>query len=350
MPATMLHCSKACTLETMDLDDPYRELGLAPGCSDAEVKVAWRRLSARWHPDRNTSPHALRKMQRINRALEMIRHARDEAEAETEDPAPEAEKPTIEHTISLTLEEVMTGCVKEVQGEVSEDCSECSGSGLHLQPTPCSECGGAGHIRQHLWFAWVSSTVECTACQGQGTTHQSCPACAASGKAPASKYRCRVPVAPGARAGDLLDVTARVQGRQRQHELALRVRVELQPHEFFTAEADGTLKCELPVDGFAWMANRWIEVPTPCGLQQMKLRRGHLNYRIKNAGLPWTGEAAPGDCIVTVVPLFPQEFSQEQEAAIERLVASNSGAPGTPAGDRMAAWNRLVDNWQDRRM
>ena len=51
-----------------------------------------------------------------------------------------------------------------------------------------------------------------------------------------------------------------------------------------------------------------------------------------------------------VVPLFPQEFSQEQEAAIERLVASNSGAPGTPAGDRMAAWNRLVDNWQDRRM
>ena len=334
----------------MHLDDPYHELGLAPGASDAEVKAAWRRLSARWHPDRNDSPQALQKIQRINRALEVIRSARGEPEAAAEEPAPAAQEPTAEHTVRLTLEEVVSGCVKEVRGEVVEDCADCEGSGLQLQATVCSECSGAGHIRQHHWFAWVASTVECTACQGHGKTRQGCTACAASGKAPASKYRCRVQVAPGARAGDLLHATARVQGPQRQYSLALRLRVELQPHEFFTAEADGTLKCELPVDGFAWMANRWIEVPTPCGLQQMKLRRGHLNYRIKNAGLPWTGEAAPGDCIVTVVPLFPQEFSQEQEAAIERLVASNSGAPGTPAGDRMAAWNRLVDNWQDRRM
>ena len=345
----MLHCNKACAIEIMDLDDPYHELGLAPGSSDAEVKVAWRRLSARWHPDRNSSPHALRKIQRINRALEMIRNARGEPAAETAGPASDAEKSTVEHTISLTLEEVVTGCVREVRGEVSEDCAECSGSGLQLQATQCSECGGTGHLRQPLWFAWVSSSVECTACQGHGTTRQSCTACAASGKAPARKYRCRVPVAPGARAGDLLDVTAWVQGRQRRHALALRVRVELQPHAFFTAEADGTLKCELPVDGFAWMANRWIEVPTPGGLQQMKLRRGHLNYRIKNAGLPWASQAEAGDCIVTVVPMFPHEFSQEQEAAIDRLVASNSGTAETSAGERMAAWNQVLDNWQARR-
>lgn len=332
----------------MELDDPYHELGLAPGSSDAEVKAAWRRLSARWHPDRNDSPHALRKIQSINRALEMIRSARDEQEAEVEDPAHGAQEPTIEHTISLTLEEVVTGCVREVRGEVVEDCAECKGSGLQLQATECSECSGAGHIRQHHWFAWVASTVECAACHGQGKKHQSCTACAGSGKAPANKYRCRVQVAPGARAGDLLDATARVQGSQRRRKLALRVRVELQSHEFFMAEADGILKCELPVDGFAWMANRWIEVPTPRGLQQMKLQRGHLNYRIKNAGLPWTNEAEAADCIVTVVPMFPDEFSQEQEAAIDRLVTSNSGMAGTSAGDRMVAWNRMVSSWQDR--
>lgn len=348
-PAAMLRCNIVCASEIMDLDDPYHELGLAPGSSDAEVKVAWRRLSARWHPDRNNSPHALRKIQRINRALEMIRNARAEPEAETEDLTPGAEQSTLEHTISLTLEEVVTGCVREVRGEVIEDCAECTGSGLQLQATDCSECAGSGRIRQHLWFAWISSTDKCAACQGQGKMRHSCTACAASGKAPPSKYRCRVPVAPGARAGDLLDVTARVKGNRRQHKLALRVRVELHPHEFFTAEADGTLKFELPVDGFAWMANRWIEVPTPRGLQQMKLRRGHLNYRIKNAGLPWTDEAEAGDCIVTVVPMFPQEFSQEQEAVIDRLVVSNSGTVGTPAGERMAAWSRLVNNWQDRR-
>jgi len=109
------------------------------------------------------------------------------------------------------------------------------------------------------------------------------------------------------------------------------------------------LKCELPVDGFAWMANRWVEVPTPRGLQQMRLRRGHLNYRIRNAGLPWTTAAEAADCIVTVVPMFPDELSHQQEAAIDRLVASNSGTAGTPAGDRMAAWNRVVSGWRDRR-
>ena len=67
----------------MHVDDPYHELGLAPGCSDAEVKAAWRRLSARWHPDRNDSPQALRKIQRINRALEDIRKARGEPQAES---------------------------------------------------------------------------------------------------------------------------------------------------------------------------------------------------------------------------------------------------------------------------
>lgn len=332
----------------MDLDDPYHELGLAPGSSDAEVKAAWRRLSARWHPDRNHSPQALRKIQRINRALDAIRKARSEPQAEAEDPAPDAQEPFVTHTVSLTLEDVVTGCVREVRGELVEDCADCQGSGLQPQ-TECSDCGGTGRIRQHLWFAWVAPTVECTACQGHGKVHQGCTACAGSGKAPASKYRCRVQIAPGARAGDLLDVTARVQGSPHRRQLALRVRVALEPHEFFTAEADGTLKCELPVDGFAWMANRWIEVPTPRGLQQMRLRRGHLNYRIKNAGLPWANEADAADCIVTVVPMFPEELSPEQEAAIDRLVASNSGTAGTLAGDRMAAWGRLVDGWQDRR-
>src|SRR5688572_29090777 len=102
----------------MHVDDPYHELGLPPDSSDAEVKAAWRRLSARWHPDRNDSPQALRKIQRINRALEEIRRARGEPEAEADkDPAP-SPQPTVEHTVRLTLEEVVTGCVREIRGEV----------------------------------------------------------------------------------------------------------------------------------------------------------------------------------------------------------------------------------------
>lgn len=332
----------------MNVEDPYHELGLRADSTDEEVKAAWRRLSAQWHPDRNNSPHALRNIQRINRALEEIRRARKNPGAGADDTrAPAA--PAAQHVVNLTLEEVVTGCVKEVRGELVEDCVDCAGAGLQLHASQCKECEGSGRIRQGLWFGWVSQTVECTTCQGHGTTRQACAACGASGKALAIKYACRVDVAPGARAGDLLDVSALVQAKQAKHRkrtLALRLRVELHPHDLFTADADGTIKCEIPVDGFAWMANRWIEVPTPRGLQQMKLRRDALGYRIKGAGLPWGSEAQTGDCIVTVVPLFPEVLSPEQDAAIDLLVKSNSGTPGTAAGGRMAQWRRLLKKRQ----
>jgi DnaJ-class molecular chaperone len=155
-----------------------------------------------------------------------------------------------------------------------------------------------------------------------------------------------VQVPPGLRNGSVLEVSARVQGRHGDHPLRLRVRAELAAHAFFTTDSDGTVNCELPVDGFAWMANRWVEVPTPRGVRQMRLRRGNLSYRIKGVGLPWQEEGASGDCIVTVVPMFPEEFSREQEAAIDRLVASNSGATRTAAGQRIATWKRAMESWQ----
>jgi DnaJ-class molecular chaperone len=329
----------------LNVDDCYHELGVAPGSSDAEVKAAWRRLAARWHPDRNASPEALRKIQRINHALAAIRRSKGEADAEDEE-QDDRQEPTAEHTVHLTLEEVATGCSRELRGEVIELCGDCQGSGLQQHVIRCRDCAGTGRLRQPLWLSWVAGTVECGSCDGQGTVRPGCPTCAGSGKAPPRKYRCRVQVPPGLRTGSVLHVAARVQGRHGNHQLRLRVRAEVAAHEFFRADGDGTVSCELPVDGFAWMANRWIDVPTPRGVRQMRLRRGTLSYRIKGVGLPWQEEGAAADCIVTVVPMFPEEFSRDQEAAIDRLVASNSGAARTAAGQRIAAWKRAMESWQ----
>ncbi|WP_427911464.1 DnaJ domain-containing protein [Ramlibacter sp. MMS24-I3-19] len=329
----------------MDVDECYQELGVAPGASDAEVKAAWRRLAARWHPDRNDSPEALRKIQRINRAIEEIRRSKQEAaEGDSAAHAAPAE-PAVERTIDLSVEEFAAGCVRDLRGEMVDDCADCEGSGRQVHATACEACGGTGRVQQALWVAWLSPMVDCAACHGHGAIHQGCTACDGSGKL-SRKYRCRVQVPPGVRAGQVLDAAAKVQGGGRGSTLALRVRIALRPHEFFVVEADGALACELPVDGFAWMANRWIDVPTPRGLQQMRLRRGVLNYRIKAAGLPWLDGAACADCIVTVVPLFPEEFGAEQEALVDRLVASNSGAVGTATGQRMAAWSAQLADWQ----
>lgn len=328
----------------MNIDESYRELGLAPGSSDAQVKEAWRRLAARWHPDRNTSPHALRKIQRINRALAEIRRVQAGGASQAPEHAhsrpPEPE--VVEQHVTITLEEACTGCTRELQGEVVEDCLACHGTGLEQRPSTCKGCGGTGRQRPHLWFSWMAQTVPCEACDGAGSSRHVCAGCEGSGRVRPRRYRCRVQVPAGTRSGTVLRVTARVAGRQREHELNLRVHVAVQAHPLFTADADGTLRCELPVDGFAWMAERWIEVPTPRGPQQMRLRRGFLTYRLKGHGLPGEGAGAPAaDVMVTVVPLFPEELNREQDSLFDKLVATNTGRASTPAGKRMAAWLSL---------
>jgi len=346
----------------LDVDDSYRELGLTAGASDAEIKAAWRRLAARWHPDRNRNPQALKKIQRINRALEEIRKSRSNGvtghdaapeRAPESGPASQAQEEhgarprrTLDHTVALTLEEAIAGCVREIQGEVVDDCAECGGSGLQARASPCQECDGAGQIRRHLWFGWMPSLGDCGACAGHGVTRHPCGACEGAGKEAARKYHCRVQFPPGVRAGDRVQALARVQGQRQRQRLGLQARVELRPHEFFELQADGTVKCEIPVDGFAWVANHWIQVPTPTGPRQMKLKRGHLVYRIRGQGFP-SGEAgSAADCMVTVVPLFPEDFGHEQEALIDGLIATNSGARSTAAGKRMLAWNEVVGRWE----
>lgn len=329
----------------MDVDDCYQELGVAPGASDAEVKAAWRRLAARWHPDRNDSPEALRKIQRINRALEEIRRSKQGDAAAHEEAHVEPDEAATELTVHLSVEEIAKGCVRELRGEIAEDCADCEGSGRQVRASSCDQCGGTGRVAQAMWFAWLSPTVDCAACQGLGETRQRCAACDASGTT-TRPYSGRVQVPAGTRDGQLLDATVRMQGGRRGARLAMRVRVAVQPHDFFGVGADGTVTCELPVDGFAWIANRWIDVPTPRGLQQMRLRRNVVNYRIKGAGLPWQDGGASGDCIVTVTPLFPEDFSAEQDACVDRLVASNSGTAGTASGDRMDRWAAQVARWQ----
>jgi molecular chaperone DnaJ len=328
----------------LEVNECYDELGLEPGSSDAQVKAAWRRLAAQWHPDRNDSPQALRKIQRINRALDGIRMSRssgrsgvpDDAAADI-DPDVEAD---VEHIVQVSLEEVVTGCARELRGELKRACADCEGAGVDLEPTSCTECGGEGRVRQNLWLAWMSPWVKCAACDGHGATRQACASCEGSGKAPPQRYRFRVDIPAGARTGDQIDCTARVQGSRES--VAVCVRVEVKPHPLFAVEPDGTLKCEMPVDGFLWTANRWVDVPSPRGLQQMKLKRGSLSYRIKGAGLPWQEDGSPSDCIVTVAPVFPEVFSAAQEAAIDQLVAANSGQKASDAGQRIAAWKHLV--------
>ncbi|HSI59050.1 MAG TPA: DnaJ domain-containing protein, partial [Ideonella sp.] len=54
------------------ISDPYAELGVTRRASEREIKDAYRRLAARWHPDRNAHPRAAERMARINQAYRQL--------------------------------------------------------------------------------------------------------------------------------------------------------------------------------------------------------------------------------------------------------------------------------------
>jgi DnaJ family protein B protein 4 len=53
-------------------DSHYSTLGVDENASHDEIKKAFRSLSLRWHPDRNSDPIAVEKFQKINEAYEQI--------------------------------------------------------------------------------------------------------------------------------------------------------------------------------------------------------------------------------------------------------------------------------------
>lgn len=362
--------------QRLGTDDAFAELGLASDASESEVKAAWRRLVSQWHPDRNGSAGAVAKMQRINQAFEEIRRAgfraapesaADEAEFTAPGPATTSgtgfdeqddggdtafrddagtsrQRRPIHRKVKLTLEEAAAGCIKVLRGKVTETCRVCAGAGHQVLGGNCVRCGGSGAVPKRSFFGWPTGLAECEACLGGGIARQPCAACRSSGKTAARSYQAKVRIPHGVRHGDLLHVDGR---RLRPERLPadLEIRVELLDHAFFTLDDDGTLRCEVPVDGFDWVAGRQVQVPTLTGLQSLQLKRGQLSYCLKGEGFPVERRGVRGDQWVTLVPVFPERLSTDQQILLDQLCATTSGA-GAREDERLQAWHRGLRAWE----
>lgn len=324
----------------MNSQQAYEELGLEPGASDAQLKAAWRKLVAVWHPDRNASPDAPARMQRINKAYQHIRLVRDGGE-DDEDLAQPTRK-THTRSVILTLEEALHGCTRTLKGQYTHLCEACHGKGERVLAKNCRTCHGSGAVRRAALFGWLWNQEECPDCGGDGRHREACEPCNGKGQLRHS-YRHKVRFPSGIRSGHVLTVPSNQHG-QVEHELELHVDIE--PHPLFALDEQGVLRCEMPVNGYAWMTQRWVEVPTPDGMQQMRLNREATTYRLRGQGFPVGVRGERGDYLVTVTPVFPEKESPEVEALVEKLIAKSSrGAKGDETNGTQG-WNERLKLWR----
>jgi len=189
--------------------DPYEVLGVSRNASADEIKSAYRRLARRYHPDVNPDdPSAEDKFKEASNAYEILsdseKKARFDQYGTTEgmqDPffgggnaggfgdlfemffgaagaqggrrrSVAVDGDDLRADIPITLKEVLTGVVKEVDVQRDSECDSCHGSGVEGggQPQTCTNCQGAGAVTaiKNTFLGQVRTQTMCPRCSGTG--------------------------------------------------------------------------------------------------------------------------------------------------------------------------------------
>lgn len=199
--------------------------------------------------------------------------------------------------LSLSFEEAVFGCEKDMKIEHLEPCGQCGGSGS-AGAGVCTLCRGKGKIKKRRT---VHVTVPAGAEDGQTLTLRGQGAAGANGTP----------------AGDLL------------------VELSVRPSTQFTRDG-ANLRSETGISFAQAALGAEIEVPTIDGRVKYRIPAGTQSgatFRLRGKGVP--GPGGRGDQYVTVHVLTPQNLSPAQAEALRRfdstLRAENYGGGSTRA-------------------
>lgn len=354
--------------------DPHEELGVDVGASLVDIKKAYRRLAAKWHPDRNTDPQAVRRMQRINKAYQHLCDwfESDEADdpsapaADARRPRQEAPEPTeppvkakrawwerswgfakwepdgqvapqpIQAQAHIELESAAFGCVHHLKGFITDLCADCAGVGRWISPrSSCSACSGEGQVKGARSGKWSS----CAQCGGDGIDRKPCETCGGSGQAAkAREYHFEVRIPAGLPDGQV--ILLRGQGQRGGGQVSdIELTVRIQPHPIFNWNAQGELCCAVPVDLYTVLGEGIVEVPTLDGhLAKVSVADG-AEQVLQGLGFPGR-DGTHGPLRVTIQTITPKRSSAAQKALLKQLAESvRADEASCP---EVAAWQRQL--------
>ncbi len=360
--------------------DYYEILGLERGASEDDLKKAYRKLAFKYHPDKNPGDAAAEaKFKEAAEAYEVLSddqkrarydqfgHAGVEAHAQGGGPqgrsaedvfsafrdafggeggffdmfgggarrgrtrGPEAGA-SLQATVSVTLEEVLTGTTRRLSVKRRELCEGCRGTGVKGggKPATCSTCEGAGAVLQSQGF--FSLRTVCPTCQGRGkVVRDPCPKCDAEGltKKP---VELEIKIPPGIDEGTELRIANEgepsQEGGPRGH---LFVHLQVQDHPVFLRRGSDLL-CEAEVEVAQAVLGASIEVATLDGRADLRIPPGtqpNTVLRLRGQGLPELRGGQRGDILVRLAVLIPTRPSEKERTHYEALLREDKTAkPG----------------------
>ncbi len=344
--------------------DYYEVLSLPRNASDKEIKAAFRKLAFQYHPDHNKNPGAEDKFKEINEAYQVLsnpekRYSYDrygwvDTEGLQDFPdfgfgglgdifesffgglgqtpftrtaqrAPQKGRGLQIH-LTLSFEEAVFGCQKEIEIQRIENCPTCHGIGCQqgTNPQTCPDCQGAGQIRkvQRSIFGRFSHISVCPRCEGSGTIiTKPCSQCHGKGKVKV-KRKLTVDIPAGVDNSYQMRLDGEGDaGLYGGTPGSLYIGLAVKPHHLFHRDGIDILY-ELPLNFAQAALGDEIEVPSLDGKVSLRIPPGTQNgkiFHLKGKGVPQLNGRGKGELLVKVAVVTPQHLDRKQQQLFEEL-------------------------------
>lgn len=358
------------------VQNPYDLLGVPRHASESDIKLAFRRLAAQHHPDKNQGdPTSQQRFADLNAAYQILSDPQKRAAYDRFGDA--AFRPggfgaagtgipgfdlgqmnlgdfvnfdnifgdvlgamgvrfgksgDVKQKLELSFEDAARGCERSIEYSVQELCPRCSGVGGEpgAQTSLCGTCEGRGRIRA----APLPIERSCPQCHGSGKrSTRDCTTCRGSGLLGVKRTR-TISIPAGIESG----ATRQLRGEGSRPSADrpagdLLVEITVRPHEFFRRSDDDIL-CRMSI-GFTQAAlGTELEVPTLDGTARLRVPPGTqpgTHLRMRGKGVPHRLRTGRGDQLVEVDVEVPRHLSPHARTLVEALsdelgqsVAANS--------------------------
>ena len=349
----------------MAKQDYYETLGVAKGCSEADLKKSYRRMAMKFHPDRNPDDaEAIVKFKEVKEAYEVLSDSQKRAAYDQfghagvdgsqggfggggggfgggfgdifEDifggsrggggRANSAYRGSdLQYNLELTLEEAVFGTSVDIRVPSKQTCETCDGSGAKegSSPETCGTCQGQGQVRIQQGFFSVQQT--CPHCNGAGTQiSDPCNDCHGEGRVE-QKKTLEVKIPEGVDNGDRIRLSGEGEaGINGGPSGDLYVQMHLKDHEIFTRD-ENDLHCEMPIPFTQAALGGTLKVPTLTGEVNLKIppetQSGKV-FRLRGKGVKSVRSSMTGDLLCRIDVETPVNLTAKQKKLLEQFQAA----------------------------
>ena len=243
--------------------------------------------------------------------------------------------------VRLTLEEILTGCDKEVTLERNRPCAECRGRGTKNESDikTCPTCKGSGQVAQTVnsLFGRTMTYSTCPQCNGEGKiVTNPCRRCGGTGLE-RKKESVRVHIPAGVENG--MQITVRGEGHAAPRGGVngdLLIVVEELAHSQFKREGENLFYTRVISVTDAMLG---CEITIPCldGSYKLKLEPGTQSgtvHWLRGKGLPSVNGYGKGDVYVKILVWIPRKLKGSDKEVVQQLAASSAVKPDPTREDR----------------